>query len=127
MTFILDEGYFSISSCVYLEDDEKLNELYFELGDQGDSQYGGLERAVLHDDKIVLVFHGEDLFLERFQTIEVKVARPAPIWRIYPRNMRHLALSRHDRPLFGACTRHLALGRHDRPRFGASTPATCAI
>ena len=63
VTFKLEDGYLSIQTCVYLEDDERLNEPTVELNDQGSSQCGGLAQIVFSPREVELKFREGDYFL----------------------------------------------------------------
>ncbi|WP_152602006.1 hypothetical protein [Burkholderia paludis] len=71
VTFKLDGGYLSIQTCVYLEDDERLNEPTVELNDQGNSQCGGLAQIVFSPRKVELKFKEGDYFLGEHSAISI--------------------------------------------------------
>lgn len=71
VTFKLKDGYISIQTCVYLEDDERLNEPTIELNDQGSSQCGGLMEIVIFSSEIRLVFCENSRFLGEYYFISI--------------------------------------------------------
>ncbi|VWC50933.1 hypothetical protein BLA17378_00788 [Burkholderia aenigmatica] len=70
ITFRLADGYFSIQTCVYLEDDERLNEPMVELGSQG-AQSGGLVRVLICPREIRLQFRESLCFLHECTLISI--------------------------------------------------------
>ncbi|KER72774.1 hypothetical protein HR51_09215 [Burkholderia cepacia] len=70
ITFRLADGYFSIQTCVYLEDDERLNEPMVELSDQG-AQSGGLVRVLVCPREISLQFQESLCFLDECSSISI--------------------------------------------------------
>ncbi|WP_423762418.1 hypothetical protein [Burkholderia sp. NLJ2] len=71
VTFKLKDGYLSIQTCVYLEDDERLNEPTVELSDQGSSQCGGLAQIVFSPREVELKFQEGDYFLSQYSAISI--------------------------------------------------------
>lgn len=71
VTFKLTSGYLSIQTCVYLEDDERLNEPMVELNDQGNSQCGGLEQVVIFPREIWLEFRRDACFLNEYLRVSI--------------------------------------------------------
>ncbi|HDR9508374.1 hypothetical protein C5615_19455 [Burkholderia cepacia] len=71
VTFKLKGGYLSIQTCVYLEDDERLNEPMIEMNDQGSSQCGGLARIVIFSREIQLEFQESARFLGEYSFISI--------------------------------------------------------
>ncbi|WP_174939027.1 hypothetical protein [Burkholderia lata] len=69
ITFKLEEGYFSIQTCVYLEDDERLNEPTIELNDQGSSQCGGLRQVYFASRSVELKFQEGYDFLDKYSAV----------------------------------------------------------
>lgn len=70
ITFRLADGYFSIQTCVYLEDDERLNEPMVELSDQG-AQSGGLVGVLVCPREISLQFQESLCFLDEWSSISI--------------------------------------------------------
>ncbi len=70
ITFRLADGYFSIQTCVYLEDDERLNEPMVELSDQG-AQSGGLVGVLVCPREISLQFQESLCFLDECSSISI--------------------------------------------------------
>lgn len=70
ITFRLADGYFSIQTCVYLEDDERLNEPMLELSDQG-AQSGGLVWVLVCPREISLQFQESLCFLDECSSISI--------------------------------------------------------
>jgi hypothetical protein len=73
ITFELDQGYFTIQTGVYLEEEEDLNEPSFELNDQGDSQNGGLEKIIFTKSEIIIQFKNSYFFLYKYETIKINL------------------------------------------------------
>lgn len=71
VTFKLEGGYLSIQTCVYLEDDERLNEPTIELNDQRCSQCGGLDQIVFFPREIDLKFQEGGYFLDKYSAISI--------------------------------------------------------
>ncbi|HEM7889321.1 MULTISPECIES: hypothetical protein [Burkholderia] len=71
VTFKLKGGYLSIQTCVYLEDDERLNEPTIELNDQGSSQCGGLVQIVIFPREMQLEFHENARFLGKYSFVSI--------------------------------------------------------
>ncbi|QRR07825.1 hypothetical protein FPJ27_16440 [Burkholderia sp. MS455] len=71
VTFKLKDGYLSIQTCVYLEDDERLNEPTVELNDQGSSQCGGLAHIVFFPREVEVGFREGDYFLGEYSAISI--------------------------------------------------------
>ncbi|WP_175747181.1 hypothetical protein [Burkholderia pyrrocinia] len=71
VTFKLKGGYLSIQTCVYLEDDERLNEPMIEMNDQESSQCGGLARIVIFSREIQLEFREGAHFLGEYSFISI--------------------------------------------------------
>lgn len=73
INFRASEGYFSIQTGVYLEEDERLNEPFFELNSQEQSQSGGLARVLFDDAVVTLDFQTSRPFLGKFAAVEIEV------------------------------------------------------
>lgn len=71
VNFVLPDGYFSIQTSVYLEDDPLLNEPFFEWNHQGSSQCGGLAKIVLTNEVLRLCFDPQTKFLNIYSEIDI--------------------------------------------------------
>lgn len=71
LNFQFNEGYLSIQTSVYLEEDEQLNEPYIEMNDQANAQCGGIKQVVFFPNKILIEFSEAPPFLDKHQTIEI--------------------------------------------------------
>ncbi len=71
ITFLTDDGYFSVQTCVYLEENDALNEPHLELNGQGDSQSGGVKEIVFFETHIVITFLDSEKFLTRYSAIQL--------------------------------------------------------
>lgn len=73
ITFQLEDVSFSIQIDIYIDedDDDIVNEPYFELNDEMNSQVGGLEKIVFHNDKICIYFQDDNLFLDKYSLIAI--------------------------------------------------------
>lgn len=67
-------GYFSIQTGAYLEEDDRLNEPFFELNSQEQSQSGGLAGVLFEDTKITLSFQAARPFLGEYATVQIELA-----------------------------------------------------
>ncbi|WP_211470340.1 hypothetical protein [Collimonas humicola] len=76
INFVLKDGYFSVQTCVYLEEDEELNEPSFEWNDQGSSQNGGIKDILFFNEKISLAFEESNLFLRKYEVVEIHLSKP---------------------------------------------------
>ena len=73
INFQTDDGYFSIQTCVYLEEDDELNKPQFELNDQGNSQNDGLESIIFSEKLITLNFLEKEKFIKKYKAIKIKI------------------------------------------------------
>lgn len=76
INFQFADGYFSIQICVYLEsieEDECINDPYFELNDQAYSQAGGINKIIFYNNKIVLSFKKERMFLDKYDEVIINI------------------------------------------------------
>jgi hypothetical protein len=71
INFIKKNSYFSIQSCVYLDENEELNQPYFEFNNQESSQYGGISDIYFYGYKILINFEENHCFLEKYKTVEI--------------------------------------------------------
>ncbi len=77
INFILDDnGYFSIQTCVYEEQDENFNQPFFEFKEQSNGQRGGLERIDFSTEKTLLTFKDNKLFMKRYKEVELLLNQP---------------------------------------------------
>ncbi|MFC9660041.1 hypothetical protein ACFVJ5_07360 [Nocardia sp. NPDC127606] len=85
------DGYFSIQTGVYLEEDGQLDEPQFELNDQGNSQFGGLRQALFSKDELTLEFADDTPFIEKHKTVDVDLSS-ADIHQVVDFFANHLAM-----------------------------------
>lgn len=64
-------NYLTISTSVYLEDDEELDSVFFEIDDQINSMYKYPEKVIFYNDKIEITF--SDLFIDKYKYINIYV------------------------------------------------------
>lgn len=64
-------SYLTISTSVYLEDDEELDSVFFEIDDQINSMYMSPEKVIFYNDKIEIIF--SDLFIDEYKYINIQV------------------------------------------------------
>jgi hypothetical protein len=69
--FRLQDGYFSIQTSVYLEDDDLLNEPFLELNNQSQAQCGSIERVTFGDAHLVIKLEDSSPFLEKYRSIRL--------------------------------------------------------
>lgn len=71
INFQLQDGYLSIQTSVYLEEDEQLNEPYIEFNGQGNAQVGGVERVAFFRNKISIEFFESSPFLDTYSSVDI--------------------------------------------------------
>lgn len=64
-------SYLTISTSVYLEDDEELDSVFFEIDDQINSMYMSPEKIIFYNDKIEINF--SDLLIDKYKKINIHV------------------------------------------------------
>lgn len=74
INFRSSTGYFSIQTGVYLEEDDRLNEPFFELNSQEQSQSGGLAGVLFEEAKITLSFQAARPFGGEYATVQIELA-----------------------------------------------------
>jgi hypothetical protein len=74
VNFLVDNGYFSIQTSIYLEDDERLNEPFIELNEPSNVQCGGIEQVLFADNEITIEFSPTSMLVNRFTTVRLGIA-----------------------------------------------------
>lgn len=64
-------SYLNISTSVYLEDDEELDSVFFEIDDQIKSMYMSPEKIIFYNDKIEISF--SDFLIDKYKKINIHV------------------------------------------------------
>lgn len=64
-------SYLTISTSVYLEDDEESDSVFFEIDDQINSMYMSPEKVIFYNDKIEITF--SELFIDKYKYINIHV------------------------------------------------------
>jgi hypothetical protein len=68
-----ENGYFSIQTCIYLEEDELLNEPFLELNEQSQSEAGGIAEILFSLDAVEIFFKTGEEFIDKYSSIEIKL------------------------------------------------------
>lgn len=72
-------GYFSIQTSTYLEEDELLNEPFLELNEQSQSQAGGIAEILFSLDAVEIFFKTGEEFIDKYSSIEIKLKEAVDI------------------------------------------------
>lgn len=69
-------------------DDELNEEPYIEINDQSNGQYGGLEKIIFFENKIIIVFSDKALLMKEIKTLEIHYKITDEIIYFFKKNLK---------------------------------------